>query len=246
MSRAQGHVGSVDYWWMLALMALGLVPRLVYFSGFELGDDQIFYNEVNHILVSKSVIPDNQAYRFSWWFPTALFCRLFGLILPFTVTATLGTALVYVLGKTLWGRPGGVIAALLLAVHPLDFAWSTMITNDVLLSFFSACTVLLVLWALDEERPAGDVTSGSSRRQRYGSATTRKYRPWCSSLPWRRSVLRDASGWTSSSFASSRRRVSCSPEARSYSTSSRAIRCSRTTPSSPFRGSRVRGQSHIG
>ena len=134
---------------MLAFMAAGLALRLLYFSGFGLGDDFIFRNEVNTVLVAKTVIPDNQAYRFIWWFPTALSCRIFGLnevglVLPFTAAATLGTGLVYALGKTLHGRAGAAIAALLLLFHPLDFAWSTMLTNDLMLSVVSAATMLLV------------------------------------------------------------------------------------------------------
>jgi hypothetical protein len=61
-----------DWLAMLAFMAGGLVLRLLWFSGFGLGDDFIFRNEVNNILVSKTVMPDNQAYRFTWWFPVAL------------------------------------------------------------------------------------------------------------------------------------------------------------------------------
>ncbi|HYV66798.1 MAG TPA: glycosyltransferase family 39 protein, partial [Myxococcales bacterium] len=119
-----------DVAWMLVLMACALAPRLYWASGVGLSDDFIFRGEVSGVL-HQQVLPDNQAYRFSWWFPTALSCRLFGLtelglIFPFTATATLGVALVYLLGKTFWGRPGGIIAALLLATYPLDFAWSTM------------------------------------------------------------------------------------------------------------------------
>jgi len=146
-----------DLAWMLALMALALVPRLYWASGVGLSDDFIFRGEVNAVL-HQQVLPDNQAYRFSWWFPTALSCRLFGLtelglILPFTATATLGVALVYLLGKTLWGRPGGVIAALLLATYPLDFAWSTMMANDIMISFYAGATMLLVLQALAQDDP---------------------------------------------------------------------------------------------
>jgi len=154
----QSLLQRADYACMLALMALGLLPRLLYFSGFGLGDDIIFRGEVANILISKTVLPDNQAYRFTWWFPTVLSCRVFGLnelglVFPFTATATLGTGLLYVFGKTLWGRPGAFIAALLLIFHPLDFAWSTMLTNDIMLSFFSALTILLVLRALEHENP---------------------------------------------------------------------------------------------
>jgi hypothetical protein len=155
-ARRDRFLGPVDLAAIAALMALGVGLRLAWFSGFGLADDQIFRREVLHILVSKNVLPDNQAYRFTWWFPTALACRVLGpgeacLVAPVTIASTLGIGLVYVFGKWLWGRPGAVIAALLLVVCPLDFAWSTMMAHDIILSVFSAATILLVLAALEAE-----------------------------------------------------------------------------------------------
>ncbi len=148
-----------DLPWILGLMALGLTLRLLWFSGYGLGDDIIFRHLIAHLLTNHVVFPDNQAYRFVWWLPTALGGRLFGLgetamILPITTAATLGIGLVYLFGKHLWGRAGGVIAALLLIFHPLDFAWSTMIASDIILSFISALAMLFVLRALEQDDPA--------------------------------------------------------------------------------------------
>ena len=50
---------------------------------------------------------------------------------------------VYLLGKTLWGLPGAVIATVLLLVVPIDFAWSTMLANDFFMGTL-AWPVLLV------------------------------------------------------------------------------------------------------
>ena len=76
--------------WVLcaAIMSLGLSGRLLFASGMGLGDDFIFRGEVATILYNHQVLPDNQAYRFMWWLPTAFTCRIFGLtelglILPF-------------------------------------------------------------------------------------------------------------------------------------------------------------------
>ncbi len=154
--RAGRLLAPADWALMLGLTALGLALRLRCYSGFGLGDDFIFRNEVNILLKNKAVVPDNQAYRFTWWLPTAFTCRLFGLthlglILPFIVTATLGLALVYALGKSLYGRAGAIAATLLLVVHPLDLTWSTMMTNDLMLSFFIGATILLALRALAHE-----------------------------------------------------------------------------------------------
>ncbi len=149
-------VEAADVPWILGLMAVGLALRLLWWSGYGLGDDIIFRHGIAHLLTNKTVAADNQAYRFLWWFPTALSCRFFGLregpiILPITVAATLGIGLIYLFGKHLYGRVGGVIAALLLIVHPLDFAWSTMIASDILVSVVSALAILLTLRALTIE-----------------------------------------------------------------------------------------------
>ncbi len=149
----------IDLSWIAGLMALGLGLRLFYFSGFGLADDQIFRGNIAFILNNRTVTGDNIAYRITWLIPAALFCKIFGLtelgmILPITATAILGIGLIYAFGKALWGRQGGVIAALLLIVHPLDFAWSTMFTNDIPLSFFSALSILLVLRAIQQEDAA--------------------------------------------------------------------------------------------
>src|SRR5262245_565893 len=152
-SSLSGHLlEPADLPWMLGLACLGLAFRLLYFSGYGLGDDVNFRYNIASI-VHRGVVPtDNASYRVTWWLPTVLSCRIFGLnevglILPITAMATVGILLIYVFGKSLWGRPGAVIATLLLLVFPLDFAWSTMFTNDFYVAVWSAVAVLLVLRA---------------------------------------------------------------------------------------------------
>ena len=157
--RQKSLLDGTDLAWMLALMTLGLALRLLYFSGFGLADDQIFRGNIAFILNNKTFTGDNIAYRITWLVPAALFCKIFGLtelgmILPITATAILGIGLIYAFGKALWGRQGALIATILLIVHPLDFAWSTMFTNDIPLSFFSALSILLVLRAIQQEDAA--------------------------------------------------------------------------------------------
>ena len=145
---------AVDLALALGLMAAGAALRLACFSGFGLGDDANLLFFVRSILRDAVVPPDNIAYRFTWWLPAVLACRLFGLteralILPFVVVDTLGIGLVYALGRKLCGRCGGVVGALLVIATPLDFAWATMMTNDLFVSFFSALALLCALAALD-------------------------------------------------------------------------------------------------
>ena len=141
-----------DVPWLLGLVGVGLGLRLLYWSGYGLGDDVIFSADIRSIATRGQIVADNMAYRFTWWFPTVLSARILGvtevgLILPITAMATAGMVLVYAFGKALWGRPGAVIATLLLLVCPLDFAWSTMLVNDFYMAVLAGLTILLVLRA---------------------------------------------------------------------------------------------------
>src|SRR5438094_666768 len=64
-----------------------------------------------------------------------------------------GIVVVYLVAKTLWDRTAGILAALLVVATPLDFAWSTMLTTDVVLSVFAALTLLFATRALEEVDP---------------------------------------------------------------------------------------------
>ncbi len=135
-------------------MAAGAGLRLANFSGYGLGDDANLLYFLRSIVDDGIIPPDNIAYRFTWWLPALLSCRLFGvteasLIAPFLAVDTLGMGLVYALGWKLWGRCGGIVAALVVMATPLDFAWATMMTNDLFVSFFSALTMLGAWAALD-------------------------------------------------------------------------------------------------
>jgi hypothetical protein len=154
--RHRPLLDRADLAWMLGLMALGAAFRLYYRSGYGLGDDVLFRHIIANLLSSLTLRLDNISYRFTWWFPTGLSSWTFGLnefgmILPITVTAIAGIGLIYAFGKALWGTSGGIIATSLLLVAPLDVAWSTMLSPDILVSFFSAFCVLLTLRALEQE-----------------------------------------------------------------------------------------------
>jgi hypothetical protein len=142
---------------ILGLVAVGLALRLHWWSGYGLGDDPAFKATIESIL--RGSIPANAyGYRITWWLPTAALCRLIGvdeigLIAPITAMATAGIALVYALGKQLYGPAGGFVAASLVVVNPLDVAWSTMLANDVYTSFCQALCVLYVLRATDTDDP---------------------------------------------------------------------------------------------
>lgn len=148
--------GRTDGILLAGLLALHVLLRLAWASGLGLGDDPNLRTDIASIVHTGHVIPSPKAYRVTWWLPTAVSARLFGLgdvglVLPILLASTLGAGALFALGRRLHGRAGGVIAALLLAVHPLDFAWSTMLAEDIVLSAVSALAVLLGLAALDAD-----------------------------------------------------------------------------------------------
>jgi len=144
----------------ILVVVMAVVLRLRYFSGLGLGDDALLRYDIWNVVRSGHVNFTPNGYRFTWWIPTALSCRLLGLteaglITPIVAFDVLGMVLVCLFARRLWGGSGAVIAALLLAVLPLDVAWSTMLTSDILFSFFSALCVFFVLRALGEDDDAG-------------------------------------------------------------------------------------------
>jgi 4-amino-4-deoxy-L-arabinose transferase-like glycosyltransferase len=126
--------------------------RCWYFSGYGLGDDIIIRHATAWFLESGNAPGANYAYRFVWWVPTVVSAALLGvteagLLTPILLAATLSFPLVYALGKAFWDRPGGVVASLLLVVIPIDFAWATMMTPDIISSGLVGGAMLCLLRA---------------------------------------------------------------------------------------------------
>lgn len=138
------HVAGVA-----AIVAIATLARFVWFSGLGLGDDVLLRNDIGIALSGGSMGPGPNGYRFPWWAPTLLTCRLFGLtemglILPIVMWDVLGMLVVGLLGGVLFGGTGALLATALVAVTPLDFAWATMLTTDIP---HSASTALAFLFA---------------------------------------------------------------------------------------------------
>ena len=161
MPTARSRFSATDWGLMLGLMLSGLLLRLRWWSGYGLADDGNFKGAIEQI-VNAGVLANAYGYRATWWLPTALLCRALGfteaaLILPITAISTLGSA-----SSTCSAQPLGpcrrLIAALLLIVHPVDFAWSTMLANDMFQSFFAALCMLLFL-------PATEPRAATSKRR---------------------------------------------------------------------------------
>jgi Dolichyl-phosphate-mannose-protein mannosyltransferase len=149
---------ATDWRWIAALTAIGMALRLLYFSGFGLGDDITLHDFLITVVKQGTVLRDNLASRFVWWLPTAIACQFWGpgeipFLLPILLTAACSFTVVYAFGKALYGRAGALIAGVLLVACPLDFAWSTMVTPDLQSSLFSALALLCVLRAAEQVLP---------------------------------------------------------------------------------------------
>lgn len=145
------------------LTAVGMGLRLAWFGGYGLGDDVLIRHAASWFLDSGLPPGANYGYRFAWWGPTALAAAGLGvtewaMVLPVVLAAAAAFPLVYGLGAALWGRTGGIVSAALLAVVPLDFAWSTMVTPDIV------CSTLLLACMLAIVRAAAPQTPAARRR----------------------------------------------------------------------------------
>lgn len=137
---------------ILVFMAVGLALRLVWFSGYGLGDDVNWLSFVEWIQHGEIQYRQSYGHRITWWLPTVVLARVLGpteaaLIAPITAASVLEIGVAYAIGKLFWGRAGACIAAALFTVHPLDFAWSTMLATDFIPSLFSALSFYALLRA---------------------------------------------------------------------------------------------------
>lgn len=142
------------------LAAFYLLSRVVWYVGLGLNDDLAQYSFISKIVENRRISDGPLSYRFAWWLPTTLSCHAFGLselgmILPVTLAAVAAIALVWMLGDRLYGKAGGLLAAAIVSTLPLDFAWSTMLTVDVVMSMYLSAMFLLI-WRALERRERGE------------------------------------------------------------------------------------------
>src|SRR5262245_35766202 len=67
---------ATDWLRIAARTVVGMALRLLYFSGYGLGDDIVLRNFIYTLLQQGNVLHDNLAYRVTWWIPTAISCRI--------------------------------------------------------------------------------------------------------------------------------------------------------------------------
>ena len=76
----------------------------------------------------------------------------FSFILPILISSIVSICIIYLIGKLLFDKATGLLAAFLLTIFPLNLVHSTTMTNDIMLSFLIATSVLFFMKGLMGER----------------------------------------------------------------------------------------------
>ena len=141
---------------VLLLLFVSCTVRLLFFSGFVLGDDPVYADHIAQILNGSlpNIGPyDVFACRPLVLYPVALCIRLFGwfdwsFVLPILLASLCNTVLAYAAGTRLAGSCAGFFAAAAYIVFPLDVVHATTMSNDILLSSFVWSGGFLLLLAM--------------------------------------------------------------------------------------------------
>jgi len=135
----------------VAFIAVGL--RLLYFNGLHFSDDLDYSKRAFDLFSGDfSLYVDNNGLRLGTWAPAALGYWLFGVndfgLVAYPLAASLASVwVVYLCARRLFDEATGLLAALLLAVFPLDVELASRLLPDVLLSAFSLIAVSLLFTA---------------------------------------------------------------------------------------------------
>ncbi len=135
------------------IIILALIIRVIFFSGFVLGDDPNYADDARTIL-DGSYPPLCDLCVFSFR-PVLLYSislslkwlgwSEFNFVLPILVSSLICIYLIYKLAEMLFDKKTGLLAALLLSIYPLDVVHATAMSNDIMLSMLVALSMLLVL-----------------------------------------------------------------------------------------------------
>jgi 4-amino-4-deoxy-L-arabinose transferase-like glycosyltransferase len=105
---------------------------------------------VNDNYVERFNGPAHLPYRFALIAPLALVFRVFGVSEPALIAyplliSILGVVLAFACGRLFFGPLGGLVAAALVALVPVDIQYATMFLPDGIASFYASLAVLTVL-----------------------------------------------------------------------------------------------------
>lgn len=148
---------------VLAALCCAAALRAFFYSGLT-GYDEFAYAriaaDIADGLFRLTDVTGYYGFRYLVTFPAALFCKLFGqgalsaAAWPF-ICSLCNTALAYFLGRELFGRRAGVIAAFLQAFLPLSVVYGTMLYPDEILAFWTGLSALLFLKGSKADGPWG-------------------------------------------------------------------------------------------
>ncbi len=140
------------------LIVLALALRLLFYTGPIGSDDHDYYLGAHEIYEGIYHPADNYwKTRYGMLLPIAVSYAIFGTnefaAAVWPMAGALGAvAMCYALGKSLFDRRTGLLAALLLAFYPLDIHYSGLILPDIPLSFLIAACVLAFLRGSQSKR----------------------------------------------------------------------------------------------
>lgn len=138
---------------VLAALCCAAALRVVFYSGLTGYDEFAYARIAADIAEGLFRLPDVTGYygfRYLVTFPAAFFYKIFGqgalsaAAWPF-ICSLCNTALAYFLGRELFGRRAGVIAAFLQAFLPLSVVYGTMLYPDEILVLWTGLSALLFL-----------------------------------------------------------------------------------------------------
>ena len=149
---------------LAAILVVAAVIRLVSFHGYWGADDGEyallanamqhgqFWTFVNDHYVARFDGPAHLPYRVGLIAPLALLFRVFGVSETVLVTyplliSVLGVLLAFACGRHFFGSKGGLLAAALYSVIPIDVSNATQFLPDVVATFYASLAVLLVVVA---------------------------------------------------------------------------------------------------
>ncbi len=152
MLKSLKQLVSNKYFLIMAIVfSVAIIVRICFFIGFGLGDDPIYVGVVNYMMnYGYPSLNYGMNYRIGLYLPVFLFFKIFGIndisFVLYPLLASLGSIIViYFIGKELFGKETGIIAAGLMAFCPFDAVFASTMTIDIMTSFFTALSFLLFL-----------------------------------------------------------------------------------------------------
>lgn len=157
---------SSDWLSLAAVLALAIVLRLLFYTGF-FGSDEVTYVGTAVNIASGDWRASNYigATRYGMNLPVALFIYIFGLseasanLWPFLCSIS-EVALVFIVARCFWSTRVAIISAGLLALLPLHVHFAGRMMADPPLAFFLTLSVALLLCAACSKRPLTYIAAG--------------------------------------------------------------------------------------